>query len=103
MIIRSEHEWLDLFKQHEASGLSAAQFCRDENLCTRYFSKRKRQLAWPAKKQVRSVKKKPTADFIKVSMSKPSTNFTLECGDLKLCWNQLPPTDWLIGFIKALK
>ena len=104
MIIRSEDEWLDLFKKHQQSGLSAAQFCRDEHLCARYFSKRKGQLGWSANKSAKAVKpERSVNDFIKVSVPKPKANFTLEYGDLKLCWNQLPSTDWLIDFIKALK
>ena len=103
MIIRSESQWLDLFKKHEQSGTSAAQFCRDEKLCARYFSKRKQQLEWSTKKVVSTVKKeKQINDFIKVSVSKPNNNFSLEYRELKLSWNELPPADWLSDFIKTL-
>jgi len=103
MILRSEKQWLNLFNKHEAGGLSAAQFCRDEKLCTRYFSKRKQQLGWSTKKVVNTVKKKKlTNDFIKVSVSKPNHNFSLEYGELKFNWNQLPPSQWLSDFIKTL-
>jgi len=30
---RSEQEWRDLFAQHTASGLSAQQFCKLNDLC----------------------------------------------------------------------
>jgi hypothetical protein len=104
MIVRSEDQWFDLFEKHDASGLSAAQFCRDEKLCTRYFSKRKKQLCWRVKKPIFSVKpKKPVNDFIKISVSKSNANLSLEHGDLKLCWSELPPADWLSDFIKTLK
>ena len=110
MIIRSKEDWLVLFKKHEASGLSAAQFCRDEKLCTRYFSKRKSQLGFSTKTAVVKVSKpkkikvvKTSNDFIKVSVSKPQVSFNLECGDLKLCWSELPPTHWLGELIKALQ
>lgn len=104
MIVRSKEQWLDLFKKHEVSGLSAAQFCRDEDLCTRYFSKRKKQLGWSNKKLSKVVKSKtPTKEFIKVSVTKPKANFSLLYGDIKLCWNELPPADWLSDFIKTLK
>ncbi len=46
MVKRSTEQWLDLFKQHDDSQLSASQFCRDKGLCPRYFSKRKRDLGW---------------------------------------------------------
>ena len=104
MIVRSESQWLELFRKHETSGLSAAAFCRDEDLCTRYFSKRKKQLGWSPKKLHRPVKpRKASNDFIKVSVSKPAHSFSLEYGDLKLSWSQLPPADWLSDFIKTLK
>ena len=109
MVLRSKKQWLDLFDKHEVSGLTAAAFCRDEGLCARYFSKRKKDLGWrgsvPIKKLKKQnrVKSKPSSDFIKVSVSKPSDSFSLEYGDLKLSWNQLPPTDWLSNFIKSLK
>ena len=103
MILRSEQEWLGLFKKHEQSGLSAAEFCREEKLCARYFSKRKRQLAWSSKREVKVVKpKRINNDFIKVSISKAKTNFCLEYGDLRLNWSELPPSGWLSDFIKTL-
>ena len=104
MIIRSESQWLDLFKKHELSELSAAQFCRDNKLCTRYFSKRKQQLGWNSKDQVKAIKsKKSPNDFIKVSVSKPSHSFSLEYGDIKLNWEHLPPTEWLCELVKSIK
>ena len=103
MIVRSENEWLGLFKKQKQSGISAAQFCRDESLCARYFSKRKQQLGWSTKSPIKRVnKKKPKNDFIKVSVSKASQCLSLEYGELKLSWNQLPPSQWLGDFIKTL-
>lgn len=49
MMIRSIEQWQALFKQHDESGLKASEFCRANKLCPRYFSKRKRDLAWSAK------------------------------------------------------
>ena len=46
MIRRSRAEWRDLFSQQEASGLTAAEFCRQQSLCSKYFCLRKRQLRW---------------------------------------------------------
>lgn len=104
MIVRSEQQWLDLFNKHEVSGLSAAQFCREQMLCTRYFSKRKKQLGRPNKNLIKRVKKKkPINDFIKVSVSKPSQCFCLDYGEMKLSWNELPPSQWLSDFVKTLR
>ena len=47
MIRCSIAEWRDLFSQQEASGLTAAEFCRQQSLCSKYFCLRKRQLRWP--------------------------------------------------------
>jgi len=44
MIKRSEAQWQELFHQHKVSGLSAAEFCRQQLLCPKHFSLRKKQL-----------------------------------------------------------
>lgn len=41
---RSEDEWRSLFAAHRASGLSANAFCRQQGLCSKYFSLRRQQL-----------------------------------------------------------
>lgn len=102
MVIRSEAQWLELFEKHQASGLKAAQFCRNENLCQRYFSKRKIQLGWSNKKPINAVKKNSAADFIQVSVPKSEVSFCLECDHLKLKFNQLPPASWLSELVKLL-
>ena len=43
---RNKEQWQQLFTEQAASGLSAQQFCRDQKLCAKYFSLRKKQLAW---------------------------------------------------------
>ncbi|MBT0587982.1 IS66 family insertion sequence element accessory protein TnpA [Alteromonas oceanisediminis] len=43
---RTIEQWQTLFKQHDESGVTASQFCREQGLCPRYFSKRKRDLGW---------------------------------------------------------
>jgi len=42
MIKRSREQWEVLFSEQALSGLSAQQFCRQQSLCPRYFSLRKR-------------------------------------------------------------
>lgn len=46
MVKRSTQQWQALFKQHDDSGTRAAQFCRDNDLCPKYFAKRKKDLGW---------------------------------------------------------
>ena len=45
---RSSAQWQMLIQQQADSGLSAVQFCRENNLHHPYFSKRKRMLHAPA-------------------------------------------------------
>ena len=44
----TQQEWLSLFQQHQQSGLTAAEFCRERHLNAKYFSKRKWDLNWKA-------------------------------------------------------
>ena len=41
---RTEAQWRELFAEHESSGLTAAAFCRERELCARHFSVRRKQL-----------------------------------------------------------
>ncbi len=49
MTRRTKGQWRELIEQQEVSGLSAAEFCRQNSLNTKYFSLRKRQLSDPSK------------------------------------------------------
>ena len=44
MTKRTPEQWRDLFAAHQTSGLSQAQFCKQHQLCPKYFSLRRRQL-----------------------------------------------------------
>jgi hypothetical protein len=44
MVKRSESDWRDLIQRHHDSGLSANAFCKQNKLCPKYFSLRKKQL-----------------------------------------------------------
>ena len=46
MVRRSREQWLALFQEFERSELIASEFCRERNICQRYFSKRKIQLGF---------------------------------------------------------
>jgi hypothetical protein len=41
---RTREQWQELLVQQEASGLSAAAFCQQHDLCPKYFSLRRKQL-----------------------------------------------------------
>ncbi len=102
MIKRSEAEWFELFEKHERSELNAARFCRDENLCPKYFSLRKKQLGWKSMRQSKALAMGTANDFIKVSVGKAQSQLSLEIGALKLSWHELPSASWLTKLIKAL-
>jgi hypothetical protein len=97
MVRRDKNQWLKLFKKHEKSGLTITEFCFNEGVNNKYFSLRRKQLGY----KVASTKS--TNDFIKVSVSKPTHGFSLEYGDLKLSWDELPPVAWLSDFLKTLR
>ena len=54
---RTSEQWQYLFAEHQASGLTQAQFCQQQGLCPKYFSLRRRQL---------SQNKVPVSRFIQV-------------------------------------
>jgi len=60
MAKRSKSEWHTLFEEHNASGLSAAAFCRQRGVDAKYFSVRKRQLK--ASSSASFIEVKPTVD-----------------------------------------
>ena len=41
---RSQAQWRALFQAQQISGRSAAAFCREQRICPKYFSLRRRQL-----------------------------------------------------------
>lgn len=41
---RSKEDWQELILRQAESGLSAQQFCRNHDVCPKYFSIRKKQL-----------------------------------------------------------
>jgi hypothetical protein len=47
MTRRSKAEWLTLIEEHQNSGLSAAEFCRRNQLDPKCFSLRRRELCKP--------------------------------------------------------
>lgn len=42
---RTSEQWLALFSAHAQSGQPAAVFCREQGVCPKYFSLRRRQLS----------------------------------------------------------
>lgn len=63
MTRRTPEQWRILFAEHQASGLTQAQFCQQQGLCPKYFSLRRRQLS-------RLPDKAPVSRFIQVQSPK---------------------------------
>ena len=40
---RTPEQWQELFSDYQASGLTQAEFCHQQRLCPKYFSKRRQQ------------------------------------------------------------
>lgn len=98
---RSESEWRQLFSDHATSGLSAAAYCREHNLCPKYFSLRRRQLG--AVSSIDNVKK-AASNFIKVEPPAllPSL-IQLEQGDLLLSIPSNVSAQWLASLVVQLR
>jgi hypothetical protein len=103
MIRRSKEQWLALFQQHTDSGLSAAEFCKQHNLCDKYFSLRKNKLLKPAIQNnfvpvvVRTTKepKAPQHFF-------SETPFQCRLDHCVLQFSSLPDVTWFAQLMKAL-
>jgi len=69
MIKRTQAQWRALFTSFDQSGLSAAAFCKENKLCPKYFSLRRKQLGDVKPKR----KRKPQFSRVEISgCSKPS-------------------------------
>lgn len=94
MARRSSHQWQSLIEQQEVSGLSVADFCKQQELDYKYFYARKRSL-------LKRRQAKQTKSFIKVGKV-PSGNasMVLQVGEARL---SIPTeTDWLAQLLKAI-
>lgn len=96
---RSREEWRELFTQQEASGLSAAVFCKQNDLCPKHFSVRRKQLGWKAGEVetgfVRAVKQETDAHRM-------TTSLVIHCHVGQLVFGALPQPGWLAQLLKAL-
>ena len=96
---RTQQEWLLLFRQHEQSGLTAAEFCREHQLNAKYFSKRKWDLNWKAKSS------ESTKAFVQVSrteVSRSPASIQLTLGQTQLQFPLTIDPNWVAMLIKAL-
>lgn len=98
---RSKEDWQELIFRQDASGLSAQQFCRDNNVCPKYFSIRKKQLGLrpsafvPVLPSKRSVPEAPGAIL-------QSASLILRHGECYLHFEAIPDSTWLAQLVREL-
>ena len=101
MVRRTQSEWQALIQKQSMSGLIASEFCRQNNVCPKYFSKRKTDFANSV------VKTKSDKSFVKIKRPVRTTPATPE--NIQLKYHQvlmrLPTNtepDWLASLLKSL-
>lgn len=98
---RNKEEWQELILRQAESGLSAQQFCRNHDVCPKYFSIRKKQLGLrqsafvPVLPFKRSVPETPIALF-------KSTSLILRHGECRLHFEAMPDSAWLAQLVREL-
>lgn len=104
MVIRTKEQWLSLFQQQKESGLNATAFCKKNNLCPKYFSKRKSDFNWKGKTKSLS---KQMPKLVKVESFKSKSNDTtfaiyIRTQGIELTVPAEQSAQWVADVIKAL-
>lgn len=107
MVKRSVEQWQELFRQHDESGLSASQFCRENELCHRYFSKRKKDLGWLADKKYLQTTPSKLRSFVKVkptnqAVTQPSDSIKVQVHNVCITVPAAQSSIWVADLVKAL-
>lgn len=100
---RTKEQWQELFAQHDTSGVSAAEFCQHNDLCPKYFSLRRKQLAAPIDEVENGfvqVKVKPETKPV-ISGSQ-SAALIIHSSAGQLVFGELPQPGWLSQLIREL-
>ena len=93
---RSKEQWQQLFQAHKESGLTAAEFCRQQGINDRYFSQRQKDLGF---------RKPDTKRFVQVKMDKPAyrTVMSLKTAQGQIEFNTWPDPDYVRQLLKVLR
>jgi len=99
---RTRAKWARIFNEHQASGLSAAEFCRQHKVCPKYFSLRRKNMM--AGNQLAT---KVPSVFAKVQVShapeEPAGGaMQLHFGNSRLTMSAVS-VDWVAQLLKALE
>ncbi|MFV1985290.1 MAG: hypothetical protein ACC657_17210 [Thiohalomonadales bacterium] len=98
MSLRSPADWQILITEHQQSGQSAAEFCREHKLCSKNFNKRRKELLLKTTTQ-------NTSSFVPVTMSTQNQVPMLECHTDRTVI-KIPlsvSATWLAAFIQQLQ
>ena len=98
---RNKEEWQELILRQTESGLSAQQFCRDNNVCPKYFSIRKKQLGLRQSAFVPVLQSKRTKPEALATTLK-FASFILRHGGCCLHFEATPDLTWLAQLMEEL-
>jgi hypothetical protein len=98
---RSKSEWQELILHQAESGLSAQQFCRDNDVCPKYFSIRKKQLGLRQSAFVPVLQSKHANPETPATTLK-SASLVLRHGECCLHFEAMPDSAWLAQLVRGL-
>lgn len=88
---KSPKEWEGIIQSQQASGFTAVEFCRQNNINPKYFSTRKSKL------------KTPQSPFISAKISNPvQPSCSLSWKSMRLDFSSMPDTSNMAALMKAL-
>lgn len=100
MVTRTREQWVELFEEFEQSKLLAREFCKERNICQRYFSKRKLQLGFGV------TQKRVAKKLVKVERMVPADTtaqpIKLHYGDTTITLPSAQSPEWVASLLKAL-
>lgn len=98
---RSKEDWQELIQRQSGSGLSAQQFCRDNDVCPKYFSIRKKQLGLRQSAFVPVLQSRRADLHIPTSALTPAS-LALQYGRCCLRFETTPDSAWLAQLVRTL-
>ena len=94
---KTKRKWLAIIQKQQQSGLSAAQFCRNESINQKYFSTCKRQLLKELENSSPVFTRIETKHY-----SRQDIAFEYQYENSILKFNQLPDPKWLSQLLSTL-
>jgi hypothetical protein len=98
---RSKEDWQELILRQAESGLSAQQFCRNHDVCPKYFSIRKKQLGLRSSAFVPVLPSTRNAPETPIATLK-SALLILRHGECCLHFEAMPDATWLAQLVREL-